>query len=82
MSRRTTDVGVLSCACSHDEMACVDEMKLRAAVVSDADLVRVALWNLADHLQLDPVNGVFDLRPNLGSSTRRTAKAARKAAEQ
>lgn len=69
---------MLSCACSAEEMACVDEMKVLAGVASDANLVRIALWNLADHLDMNPPNTVFDLRehtkPEELRKPRRTAK--------
>jgi hypothetical protein len=40
-------------------------MRAMVGAKSDADLVRLALWNFADHLDLDLPNTVFDLRPHL-----------------
>lgn len=41
-------------------------MKIAAGVASDANLVRIALWSLGDHLGVDMPNGVFDLRERKG----------------
>lgn len=76
MARRDEDVKTLTVPATKDEAAVIDEMKIAAAVVTDADLVRVALWNLADHLDIEMPNGVFDLRPRMLSAK---ARAARKA---
>lgn len=44
------------------------EMMRAGGITSDANLVRVALWSLADHMGLDVPNGVFDLRQYVGSA--------------
>lgn len=68
MPRRSTDVGLLSCALSADERQIVDDMKARCGLASDADLVRTALWDFSEHLdmQVDLKKGAFDLRPRQG----------------
>lgn len=46
-------VSMLSCACTDIETAVIDEMKRAAGLTSDANLVRTALWSLADHLGVE-----------------------------
>lgn len=52
----------LSC----DERAAMDRMRAACAATSDPNLIRIALWSLADHLELEMPNGVFDLREHRG----------------
>jgi len=52
----------VSCELSKADRGVLDEMKVKAGVASDANLARVALWSLADHLGIDMADGVFDLR--------------------
>ncbi len=53
---------MLSCECTLDERAILDLMKVKAGVDTDANLVRTAIWSLADHLMIPMGRGVFDLR--------------------
>ena len=70
MSRRADDVAMLSCALSEAEVGVIERMKELAVVGSDANLVRIALWSLADHYGLEMGRGVFDLRtPGPGKQT-------------
>ena len=71
MPRRQSDTAMLSCACSRDEREAIDQMKAAAGLGSDADLVRTALWNFSEHLEMDFPMGVFDLRPCVGATGRR-----------
>jgi hypothetical protein len=64
-------VVMLSCECSAAEREVLDRMKTAAAVGTDANLVRIALWSLADHLELEMGPGVFDLRGHGGRGRRR-----------
>jgi hypothetical protein len=61
MSRRPTDAMTLSCPLTEVDRAVIEEMKRAAGVSSDANLARIALWSLADHLDLPMPNTVFDL---------------------
>jgi hypothetical protein len=58
----------LTCELSPKEHQLVDQMKQACGVASDANLARVALWSLADHLDLPMPNGVFDLREHGGQN--------------
>lgn len=74
MARRTDDV-LVSVACDDAELAVLDEMRRSGAVDSNANLMRIALWSLADHLGLNVPSGVFDLRP-WGGHVPRTGRTA------
>lgn len=68
MPRRKSDTRMLSVPCSAEEAEAIAEMKALCGLGSDADLVRTALWNLSEHLDMniDLRLGVFDLRPLTG----------------
>lgn len=70
MPRRTDDI-LVSVAMSDQELAVLAEMRRSGSVDSDANLIRIALWSLADHLDLDVPLGVFDLRNHGGSLAQR-----------
>src|SRR5688572_28228722 len=55
---------------SRDERAILDRMKVLAGVATDPNLLRIALWSLADHYDLEMPSGVFDLRESSGHWTR------------
>jgi hypothetical protein len=63
-------VVMLSCECSADEREVLDRMKTAVLVKTDANLVRIALWSLADHLELEMGPSVFDLRKQTQSGPR------------
>lgn len=65
--RRQDDESTISVALTTADAAIVDQMKVAAGVASDANLMRVALWSLADHMGLEMPNGVFDLRNYVGN---------------
>jgi hypothetical protein len=65
-----TRVVMLSCECSAAERELLDQMKAAAGVGTDANLVRIALWSLADHLDLEMGPTVFDLRGHGGPGRR------------
>jgi len=52
------------------ERACVDQLKAAAALPDDADLLRLALWRLALHYDLQPPVDLFAIR---GAGRRRHA---------
>jgi hypothetical protein len=68
-------VVMLSCECTGAERDVLDQMKAAAGVGTDANLVRIALWSLADHLDLPMGPGVFDLR-GIGGPGRRVRRRA------
>ena len=59
-------VVMLSCECSAAEREVLDRMKTAAHVETDANLVRIALWSLADHLEVAMGPSEFDLRGQSG----------------
>jgi len=54
----------LSVPFSGDELAVLREMQRATSCASHANLVRTALWSLADYLGVELPPGVFDLREN------------------
>ena len=54
---------LVECACSPEEMEVIGRMRMAGGCDSDANLVRVALWKLAQHMDLleTPANA-FQLR--------------------
>jgi len=54
----------LSVAFSVDEVAVLHAMQRATGCASHANLVRTALWSLAEFLRVDLPSGVFDLREN------------------
>lgn len=64
--RRLSDVGTIYCDLTELEREVCDEMKAQAGLKSDADLIRTALWNFGDHLEIDMGRDAFDLRPRQG----------------
>jgi hypothetical protein len=74
MGRRLDTDRTLRCDLSTDERATIDHMKQACGVATDANLARIALWSLGDHLDLTMPSGVFDLRQHGGQNKgRRTA---------
>jgi hypothetical protein len=61
MSRRKDDA-LLCCAASPEEAECCRQMREAGGINSDANLIRVALWSLADHMMIDVPSGIFDMR--------------------
>lgn len=59
MSRRSDEVTIVF-QCSRAEAELLDQM--RGTTATRPNIVRVALWSLADHMGIDPAPGVFDLR--------------------
>jgi hypothetical protein len=80
MARQPNTASVLTCECSPEEREALDEMKRLASVGSDANLVRIALWSLADHLGVEMPDGVFDLRLGQGGWWARNPKLKQDAA--
>jgi hypothetical protein len=68
MPRRVDDCTTLTCACTALETDVLGQMRAAGGVTSDANLVRIALWSLADHMGLDVPNGAFDLRHYAGGA--------------
>jgi hypothetical protein len=58
------------CAMTADERAVLDAMLRATGCSSYANLVRTALWSLADHLDIEMPDGVFDLH-DIGRPRRR-----------
>lgn len=54
---------MISCAFDTREALAIAEMKRAGGVDSDANLVRIALWSLADHMGLDLPLGVLGIEP-------------------
>ncbi len=59
--RRALDLPV-SCECNDDEREALEMMRSAAAVQSDANLIRLALWNYAKHLGVVLPADLFALR--------------------
>ena len=57
--RREDCAGTIALECDGDELALIDRM--RGETTSRPNMLRVALWSLADHMGYDPALGVFDL---------------------
>lgn len=55
------------------EVPLLDRMMQMCSVTSHANLLRIALWSLGDHLEVEMPNGCFDLRLREG-----TGRIARK----
>jgi hypothetical protein len=70
MPRRGDYRSLLTCELSQVERDVLDEMKRLAGIGSDANLARIALWSLGDHLGLELPDGVFDLRLGSGAWAR------------
>ncbi len=70
MPRRQDDVSSITVACTGLESDLVSEMMRASGCGSACNLIRVALWSLADHMGLDVPNGAFDLRTYQGSTGR------------
>jgi hypothetical protein len=60
--RRPKDVHTVTCPLTGEEWAAVAELGTRAGLTSEADLVRLGLWHVARHLDLDIPLSVFELR--------------------
>lgn len=76
MPRRKSDVHMLNCPVTADEHAVVDEMRRRGAVDSDANLIRIALWSLANEWgDIGVPNGCFDCRSHHANPQNLRARA-------
>lgn len=73
MPRRPGDI-LLMCALTAEERAACDTMKAQCAIGSDANLVRIALWSLADEWDLTLGPGAFDCRHYQGRPRPRKVK--------
>lgn len=62
MTRRACHVSVLTCPVLPRERLALDEMKAQTGVASDADLVRVALYRFAAHLDVRTDTSLFAVR--------------------
>ena len=62
MARRQQDIATLCCPATSLEVCTVAQMRAACGATSDANLIRIALWSLADHMGIDPPSGVFDCR--------------------
>lgn len=71
--RRSADVKTLNCPVLPRERDAVDAMKAATGLTSDGDLVRVALYRLAAHLDVATDTALFAVRSG------RRARAKRKA---
>ncbi len=61
---------LLTCECTGREREVIEEMKTRATVRADSNLVRLALWAYARHLDVVIDPGVFALRGRGGRGAR------------
>lgn len=62
MSRRKSDV-TLHCLLTTDEADFAALMMAQTGIGSDSNLVRLALWHLAKHLDVRIGNEIFKMRP-------------------
>lgn len=69
--RRADDVSTLTVAICQLERDFCDVMKAKAGFVSDADLVRTALWRFAQHLDVPVDVSTFAVRGGTNSVGRR-----------
>jgi len=74
MPRRSDDVSSITVACTSLEADTIAEMMRAAGVGSACNLVRIALWSLADHMGLDVPNRAFDLRTYQGAAGRQATR--------
>ncbi len=61
MARRADDT-LVSCSMDWNELAVLAEIRRAGGITSDANVIRTALWSLAEEMQIDMPNGVFDQR--------------------
>jgi hypothetical protein len=67
----------IGCELSLRERDAVDEMKARTGILTDANLVRTALYRFAAHVNVDADTGLFAVR---GRQDRHSVSRARRAA--
>ncbi len=77
--RRKADSKVVTCACDSLESDVIKELKRLCGVTTDANLLRTALWSLADEWMLNLPDGVFDMRPHMPPRALKATKAPMKA---
>jgi len=70
MPRRADDVSSITVACTGLEQDVISTMMAASGCGSACNLVRIALWSLADHMGLDVPNHAFDMRLYHGSRGR------------
>lgn len=68
--RRPSDVGTLTVAIGPRERDCCDAMKAATGIATDADLVRLALYRLAAHLDQHTDTALFACRVDTQSKRR------------
>lgn len=73
MPMRASD-SAIGCELSPRERECLDDMKARAGIASDADAIRTALYRFAVHLDVTVDTSMFRLR-RVGHGNRRSANA-------
>lgn len=71
MSRRPSDVSTATVPLSVRERLILDDLKVKAALATDANIVRLALWKLARHYDMDMAASAFELRGPAGSKPTR-----------
>jgi hypothetical protein len=67
---------ILCCELSDAERLMIHRMKQACRIDRDTNLVRTALWSLADEMGLEVPPGVFDLRTHGGSNKKPAHKRA------
>jgi hypothetical protein len=60
--RRPSDVSTITCPISVRERDALNEMKSMTGIAADANLMRVALYRLAVHLQVNVDTTLFAVR--------------------
>ena len=72
MPRPADFARMLNCNVNDAELRAIATMKLRIGkgYLSDGNLIRMALWSLADELRVLTAPGVFDLRHGQGQYAR------------
>lgn len=60
--RRSGDISTLTCPQTVREREACDELKARLGIASDANVVRVALFNLARHAEIDMDTSLWRVR--------------------
>jgi hypothetical protein len=66
MTRRKDDDDLVCVGVSRTERITLDAMRRAAGATSDANLLRIALWSLAEHLEVAMTNDVFEQRDYRG----------------
>jgi hypothetical protein len=71
--RRETDITTICCALSVREQFALEVMKAQTGITSDANLVRVALYRFAAHLDVATDVALFAVRRPRGRMRKGTA---------